>query len=109
MAGTRGLAHDGSWGAHVSSLYYKLLHHREGFDLGVDHGKGLQPVRAFEGVGVIPWWETNEKICAPISGSSISGSSISTIGVWGQVTTPLEPIAEGELDPAILNHDSPDP
>jgi len=74
------------------------------FDLGVDQSKGLQPVRAFEGVGVSPWWATNEKICAPISGSSIS-----TIGVWGQVTTPLESIEEGELDPAILNRDSPDP
>jgi hypothetical protein len=91
-------------GAHVSSLYNKLLHHRGIFDLRLDQGKGLQPVRAVEGVGVSPSWATNEKICAPISGSSIS-----TTGAWGQVTTPLESIEEGELDPAILNRDSPDP
>ena len=39
---------------------------------------------------------TKEKICDPTPGSSIS-----TAGVWGQVSSPLESIEEGELYPAI--------
>jgi hypothetical protein len=39
-------------GAHGSSFHHELLQHRGIFDLRLDRGKGLQPVRPFGGVGV---------------------------------------------------------